>query len=110
MVAALQETSFGLTACSGLGYCFSAALPPYLATAATGAIDKFEQEGQQLAAACTANARQLRGLLADVPGAPFTRIWPSTIFPAKIVLALYQAISRRAPVNARSLLADVPGT
>ncbi len=54
---------------SGLGYCFSAALPPYLATAATGAIDKIGREGAQLAAACTANARRLRGLLSDMPGA-----------------------------------------
>ena len=57
------------TACSGLGYCFSAALPPYLTTAATGAIDKVEREGRQLAEACTANARSLRGLLSDIPGA-----------------------------------------
>ena len=54
--------------CSGLGYCFSAALPPYLTTAATGAIDKVEREGRQLAEACTANACSLRGLLSDVPG------------------------------------------
>lgn len=57
------------TDCSGLGYCFSAALPPYLTTAATGAIDKVEREGRELAAACTANARSLRGLLSDIPGA-----------------------------------------
>lgn len=55
-------------ACSGLGYCFSAALPPYLTTAATGAIDKVEREGRQLAEACTANARSLRSLLSDMPG------------------------------------------
>lgn len=53
---------------SGLGYCFSAALPPYLATAATGAIDKFLREGAQLAPACTANACRMRGLLQNVPG------------------------------------------
>ena len=54
---------------SGLGYCFSAALPPYLATAASGAIDRIRsEEGCRLAAACTANARRMRGLLADVPG------------------------------------------
>jgi 7-keto-8-aminopelargonate synthetase-like enzyme len=62
-------TQHHCAACSGLGYCFSAALPPYLTTAATGAIDKVEREGRQLADACTANARSLRGLLSDIPGA-----------------------------------------
>lgn len=55
--------------CSGAGYCFSAALPPYLATAATGALARMHREGAQLAAAATANARRMRHLLADVPGA-----------------------------------------
>mmetsp|Transcript_15665 Transcript_15665/g.47228 ORF Transcript_15665/g.47228 Transcript_15665/m.47228 type:complete len:672 (-) Transcript_15665:679-2694(-) len=53
---------------SGAGYCFSAALPPYLATAATGALARMHREGAQLAAAATANARRMRHLLADVPG------------------------------------------
>ena len=53
---------------AGLGYCFSASLPPYLATAAIGALDMLEEKKDALLPAVTGNARVLRGLLADVSG------------------------------------------
>ena len=54
---------------SGLGYCFSAALPPYLATAAMGALDTLEsQEGQHLLAKTQQNAGYLRSRLASLTG------------------------------------------
>ena len=66
----IQDLSTALTLLincrSGLGYVFSAALPPYLATAATAAIERIEREA--LGAAATANARRLRGLLQHLPG------------------------------------------
>ena len=52
----------------GLGYCFSASLPPYLATAAIGALDVLEADRDALLPAVTGNARLLRSLLAEVPG------------------------------------------
>lgn len=54
---------------SGLGYCFSASLPPFLATAAIGALDTLEQRAPRLLPQLQANARLLRARLADVPGA-----------------------------------------
>ena len=53
---------------SGLGYCFSASLPPYLATAAIGALDILEDGAPGLLPAVTGNARLLRSLVAEVPG------------------------------------------
>lgn len=53
---------------SGQGYIFSAALPPYLATAATGALAILHTEGPRLAAKATAAARHMRSLLSDISG------------------------------------------
>ena len=53
---------------AGLGYCFSASLPPYLATAAVGALDVLEDGRDSLLPAVTGNARLLRSLLSEVPG------------------------------------------
>ena len=53
---------------SGLGYCFSASLPPYLATAAIGALDILEGGAAALLPAVTANAQLMRSLLAEIPG------------------------------------------
>lgn len=52
----------------GQGYCFSASLPPYLATAAIEALRILgTPDGQARAAAVRAAAAELRGLLSDVP-------------------------------------------
>ncbi len=61
---------------SGLGYCFSASLPPLLATAALGALRTLQgADAKERLAALANNARLARQLLADVPGvlhwAPF---------------------------------------
>lgn len=53
---------------SGFGYCFSAALPPYLATAAIGAVEAMEANGGQLAGRIQDNARHLRAGLAGIDG------------------------------------------
>lgn len=54
---------------SGLGYCFSASLPPLLATAALGALRTLRGPGSPgLRAALQRNARLLRRLLSDLPG------------------------------------------
>jgi hypothetical protein len=54
---------------SGLGYCFSAALPPYLATAAMGSIDILDSQlGQTLLTNTQENARHLRSSLAKLEG------------------------------------------
>ena len=53
---------------AGLGYCFSASLPPYLATAAIGALDMLQERKDAVLPAVTGNARVLRSLLAEVPG------------------------------------------
>ena len=55
---------------SGLGYCFSASLPPFLATAAVGALDVLESRADALLPALADNARLLRSKLAEVPGQP----------------------------------------
>ena len=52
---------------SGLGYCFSASLPPYLATAAIGALDRLEQD-PTLAQRVAENAAHMRELLSQIPG------------------------------------------
>lgn len=52
---------------SGLGYCFSASQPPYLATAAIDALDRLQQQ-PQLAQAVASNAKRMRKLLNQVPG------------------------------------------
>ena len=54
---------------SGLGYCFSASLPPLLATAALGALRTLQgPDAPDLRAALQRNARLLRRLLSDIPG------------------------------------------
>ena len=53
---------------SGLGYCFSASLPPYLATAAIGALNMLESRSKELLPRLELNARLLRVLLQDVSG------------------------------------------
>ncbi|BDA47055.1 Serine palmitoyltransferase 1 [Coccomyxa sp. Obi] len=53
---------------SGLGYCFSASLPPFLATAAIGALDVLESDAPRLLPALASNARLLHSRLADIPG------------------------------------------
>eukprot|EP00884_Botryococcus_braunii_P003700 jgi/Botrbrau1/13330/Bobra.0334s0007.1 len=64
---------------SGLGYCYSASLPPYLATAAIGALDVLEQEGPNLVRRLQANAAFLRDLLREVIG--MTVVGNSTLSP-----------------------------
>ena len=53
---------------SGLGYCFSASLPPFLATAAVGALDVLESQATALLPALAGNAQLLRSKLAEVSG------------------------------------------
>jgi serine palmitoyltransferase len=54
---------------SGLGYCFSASLPPFLAVAAHATLDRLVEEGPAtLLPALQRNAALLRALAADVPG------------------------------------------
>lgn len=60
---------------SGLGYCFSAALPPYLATAAMGSMDALEQRGADLLATIQRNASHLRKGLGSVQGAALPGIF-----------------------------------
>ena len=56
---------------SGLGYCFSASLPPYLAVAANAALQMLDQR-PQLVRRLQLNAASLRDALQEVPGAcPF---------------------------------------
>ena len=50
---------------SGLGYCFSASLPPYLATSAICALQQMQQ--QPLVSQVRDNARHMRKLLKDIP-------------------------------------------
>ena len=50
---------------SGLGYCFSASLPPYLAVAASGALQRM-QEHPELLKRLRERAATMRGLLAAV--------------------------------------------
>ena len=54
---------------SGLGYCFSAALPPYLATAAIGALSILDSgKGKELLEKVWANARKMRFALSAIKG------------------------------------------
>ncbi|KAK9866323.1 hypothetical protein WJX84_010928 [Apatococcus fuscideae] len=53
---------------SGLGYCFSASLPPYLATAAIGALDVLESRWDPLREQLQHNAKTIRSMLADIQG------------------------------------------
>lgn len=53
---------------SGLGYCFSAALPPFLATAAIATLDHLESSGGELMAAVQRNATLFRKAAAALPG------------------------------------------
>ncbi|KAK9798138.1 hypothetical protein WJX73_006549 [Symbiochloris irregularis] len=52
---------------SGLGYCFSASLPPFLSSAAIAAMNQLEHEPQAMEAV-QENARYLHDLLKSVPG------------------------------------------
>lgn len=55
---------------SGLGYCFSAALPPYLATAAIGSLAVLSSDkGKGLLETIQQNARHMRSMLQDLEGA-----------------------------------------
>jgi serine palmitoyltransferase len=51
---------------SGAGYCFSAAQPPFLATAATEAIKVLDSRGEAIIAKCRRNTSTFRTLL-DIP-------------------------------------------
>lgn len=54
---------------SGLGYCFSAALPPYLATAAIGSLAILDSEkGRGLLQKLRRNAKQIREALSKLTG------------------------------------------
>mmetsp|Transcript_35360 Transcript_35360/g.89524 ORF Transcript_35360/g.89524 Transcript_35360/m.89524 type:complete len:520 (-) Transcript_35360:455-2014(-) len=53
---------------SGLGYCFSASLPPYLATAAHASLDTLADKGPSLLGALRKNAAAMRRELKKVPG------------------------------------------
>lgn len=53
---------------AGLGYCFSASLPPYLATAAIGALDTLDGHHGELLPTLARIAGTARALLSDVPG------------------------------------------
>ena len=53
---------------SGMGYCFSASLPPYLAVAASTALQALARK-PQLVRRLQLNAASLRDALQDVPGA-----------------------------------------
>jgi hypothetical protein len=72
---------------SGLGYCFSASLPPFLATAAIAALEVLERDAPKLLPALAANAQLLRSRLAEVPGAhplvpaPVLLMQPSLAWP-----------------------------
>ena len=59
---------------SGLGYCFSASLPPFLATAAVGALDVLESRAGTLLPALEQNSRLLRSRLAEVSGSPLPHL------------------------------------
>lgn len=52
---------------SGLGYCFSASLPPYLATGAICALQRM-QEQPELVLRVAQNAQRMRELLQHIPG------------------------------------------
>ncbi len=52
---------------SGLGYCFSASLPPYLATGAIQALERMQQKPETVLSVAQ-NARHMRGLLRNIPG------------------------------------------
>lgn len=52
---------------SGLGYCFSASLPPYLATAGIAALDILESQGSKLLPRLAENAAAFRQLAAEIP-------------------------------------------
>ena len=60
---------------SGLGYCFSASLPPFLATAAVGALDVLEGQAAALLPTLADNARLLRSRLAEVSGLSPDALW-----------------------------------
>ena len=53
---------------SGLGYCFSASLPPYLATASIKALEILQQQGPELTTRLRNGALLLHSLLSDLDG------------------------------------------
>jgi serine palmitoyltransferase len=53
---------------SGAGYCFSASLPPYLASAAIAALDVLEKQGPVLMSRLHSNAQLFRRLASTIPG------------------------------------------
>ena len=60
---------------SGLGYCFSAALPPYLATAAIGSLSILSSEqGKELLEKLWSNAKKMRSALSAIKGQYF-KLW-----------------------------------
>ncbi len=56
---------------SGLGYCFSASLPPYLATAAIKALEILQQQGPELTTRLRNSALLLHSLLSELEGAAY---------------------------------------
>ena len=53
---------------SGLGYCFSASLPPYLASAGTAALKILTEQGDELARKVRSNAEYFRSAASKIPG------------------------------------------
>lgn len=58
---------------SGLGYCYSASLPPYLATAAICAL-KSMQKQPDLVQSVSENAKTMRKLLQQIEGLQVMRV------------------------------------
>lgn len=59
---------------SGLGYCYSASLPPYLATAAICALQSMQKQ-PELVQQVADNAKVMRGLLQQVDGLQVMQDW-----------------------------------
>jgi hypothetical protein len=93
---------------SGLGYCFSASLPPLLATAALGALRALRgPDAARRLAATARNARLARRLLADIPGAPCIRWCPAvlTLRPHVSAGTARRARSSNRPAGGAAVLA-----
>ncbi|GMH35333.1 hypothetical protein BSKO_03201 [Bryopsis sp. KO-2023] len=65
---------------SGLGYCYSASLPPYLASAASGALAEISSEDASRKK-CRRNAELMRQQLADIKGLQLLGSEPDLISP-----------------------------
>ena len=86
---------------SGLGYCFSASLPPLLATAALGALRTLRgPRSADLRADLLRNARLLRRLLADIPGGTFRVCDSGTFRSVTGARPELRAAAQRAPAAA----------